>query len=99
VTGHGLSDAYRDAELLATALGHALRGELDEGAALAGYQRQRDRALRHVFELTVALARYPQVPEFVALQKKLARALDAEAAHLAARPPLLTGDDIRLATA
>jgi 2-polyprenyl-6-methoxyphenol hydroxylase-like FAD-dependent oxidoreductase len=99
VTGHGLSDAYRDAELLATAIGHALRGELDEGAALAGYQRQRDRALRHVFELTVALARYPQVPEFVALQKKLARALDAEAAHLAARPPLLTGDDIRLATA
>jgi len=98
VTGHGLSDAYRDAELLATALHQALRGDLDPDAALAGYQRQRDRALREVFDLTVALAGYPPVPDFVVLQKKVARALDAEAAELAARPSL-SPDEHLLTTA
>ena len=82
VTGHGLSDAYRDAELLADALHEALLG-VDPDAALAGYQRRRDRALREVFELTIALAQYPGVQEFVVLQKQLARALDAEATELA----------------
>ena len=98
VTGHGLSDAYRDAELLATALHQALRGEVDPDTALAGYQRQRDSALRAVFELTVALAGYPPPAEFVALQKTLARALDAEAAELAARSPMVP-DEHQLATA
>jgi flavin-dependent dehydrogenase len=97
VTGHGLSDAYRDAELLATALHRALRGETDPDFALADYQHRRDRALREVFDLTVALVGYPPVPEFVALQKRLARALDAEAIELAARPPLFPGDERRLA--
>src|SRR5690242_6007592 len=82
VTGHGLSDAYRDAELLALALHRTLRGEAGEGEALSDYHRRRDRALREVFELTCALAGYPPVPEFVALQRQLSRALDAEAAQL-----------------
>lgn len=99
VTGHGLSDAYRDAELLATGLHLALGGDVDPDAALAGYQCRRDRALRSVFELTVALAEYPPVAEFVVLQKRLARALDAEATELAARPPLVLGDEHQLATA
>jgi 2-polyprenyl-6-methoxyphenol hydroxylase-like FAD-dependent oxidoreductase len=99
LTGHGLSDAYRDAELLATALDEALSDDLDPDIALAGYQRQRDRALRSVFDLTVALAGYPPVAEFVVLQKKLARALDAEASELAARPPLFPNHEYQLATA
>jgi 2-polyprenyl-6-methoxyphenol hydroxylase-like FAD-dependent oxidoreductase len=86
VTGHGLSDAYRDAELLAVALDQAVRGDTDESTALAGYQRRRDRALREVFELTCALAAYPPVPEFVDLQRQLSRAIDTEAAEVAARP-------------
>ncbi len=86
VTGHGISDAFRDAELLALALDAALRGELYETAALAGYQRQRDEALREIFEITCALASYPPVAEFVALQKRLSRAIEADAAALAARP-------------
>lgn len=99
LTGHGLSDAYRDADLLATAVHHALRGALHPDAALAGYQRQRDSALRRVFELTVALAAYPPLPEFVRLQKQLARALDTEACELADRPPLIPDDEQELATA
>jgi 2-polyprenyl-6-methoxyphenol hydroxylase-like FAD-dependent oxidoreductase len=98
VTGHGLSDAYRDAELLAAALDRALRGDVHEAAALAGYQFRRDRALREVFDLTCAMAAYPAVPEFVARQKQLSRALDAEAAALAARLPA-TPDDERLLAA
>jgi 2-polyprenyl-6-methoxyphenol hydroxylase-like FAD-dependent oxidoreductase len=97
VTGHGLSDAYRDAELLATALHQTLRGDVDPDTALAGYQRRRDHALREVFDLTVALAAYPPVTEFVALQKELGRALDAEAAELASRPPLYPGSEHQLA--
>jgi flavin-dependent dehydrogenase len=85
VTGHGLSDAYRDADLLTVAVHQALRGDTDEPTALAGYQHRRDRALREVFELTCALAEYPPVPKFVELQKRLSRAIDVEAAELAAR--------------
>jgi flavin-dependent dehydrogenase len=85
VTGHGITDAYRDAELLAVALHETLCGDADEGSALAGYQYRRDRALRDVFDLTCAMAGYPPVAEFVALQKRLARAIDAEATEVAAR--------------
>jgi 2-polyprenyl-6-methoxyphenol hydroxylase-like FAD-dependent oxidoreductase len=83
VTGHGISDAYRDAHLLATALDEVLRGGADERTALAGYEHRRDRALREVFELTLALAAYPAVPEFVDLQKRLSRAIDVAATDLA----------------
>jgi flavin-dependent dehydrogenase len=86
VTGHGLSDAYRDAELLAVALDGVLRGDTDESTALAHYQHQRDRALRDVFDITCALASYPATTEFVDLQKRLSQAIDAEALAAAARP-------------
>jgi flavin-dependent dehydrogenase len=84
VTGHGLSDAYRDAELLADALDEALRYGARAAAALAEYERRRDAALRDIFELTCALASYPPVPEFVELQKRLSVAIDVEAAQLGA---------------
>jgi hypothetical protein len=81
-----LSTAWATSELLAVALDRALRGEIDDTTALAGYQRQRHEALREIFAITAALAHYPPVAEFVALQKRLSRAIDAEAATLAARP-------------
>jgi flavin-dependent dehydrogenase len=84
VTGHGLSDAYRDAELLAAALDRALRGDTEESTALAAYQQRRDEALRDIFDLTCALASYPPTPEFVELQKQLSVAIDLEAAAVAA---------------
>jgi flavin-dependent dehydrogenase len=99
ITGHGLSDAYRDAELLSVALDRALRAETDERTALAAYQRQRDQALREVFELTCALVAYPPVPDFVALQKQLSQALDAEASALAGRPPLSSDAERELVSA
>ena len=91
ITGHGLSDAYRDADLLALAVHRTLTGETDSATALAEYQERRDRALRAVFEITYAMADYPPVPEFVELQKRLSQALDIEAIDLAA----LTGREDR----
>jgi flavin-dependent dehydrogenase len=86
VTGHGISDAYRDAEILAVALDRALRGEADEATALSTYEHQRDQALSDIFDITCAMASYPAVEEFVELQRRLAHAIDAEAADAAARP-------------
>jgi flavin-dependent dehydrogenase len=82
ITAHGISDAFRDAELLAAALDQALRGGAEE-AALAAYQQQRDQALREIFEITCRLAAYPAVPAFIELQKQLSAAIDSEAAALA----------------
>jgi flavin-dependent dehydrogenase len=86
VTAYGISDAFHHAELLATALDQVLDADGEEAAALAGYQQQRDQALREIFELTCALAAYPPVPRFVELQKQLGAAIDRQAAALAARP-------------
>jgi flavin-dependent dehydrogenase len=86
VTGHGISDAFRDAEFLAVAVDRALREEADDAIALAEYQRQRDLALREIFDITCAMAAYPPVPEFVELTRLLGRAVDTEAAALAAQP-------------
>jgi len=87
VTGYGISDAFRDAELLAVALDQAHgAGKSEETAALACYQEQRDQALREVFEITCRLGAYPPVPAFIELQKQLSAAIDNEAAALAARP-------------
>jgi flavin-dependent dehydrogenase len=85
VTAYGISDAFRDAELLAIALDQALGAEAEE-TALAAYQQQRDQALREIFEITCRLAAYPPVPTFIELQKQLGAAIDREAAVLAARP-------------
>jgi 2-polyprenyl-6-methoxyphenol hydroxylase-like FAD-dependent oxidoreductase len=86
ITAYGISDAFRDAELLAAALDQALDGDGDETTALAAYQQQRDQALREIFEITCRLAAYPPVPTFIELQKQLSAAIDKEAAALASRP-------------
>jgi flavin-dependent dehydrogenase len=86
VTGYGISDAFRDAELLAVALDQALVVGDEETTALARYQRQRDQAIREIFELTWRLAAYPPVPRFIGLQQQLSAAIDKQAAALAARP-------------
>ena len=96
VTAHGISDAFRDAELLAVAVDQALGAGAEETAALALYQRQRDQALREIFEITCRLAAYPAVPAFIKLQKQLSAAIDSEAAALASWP--VPGDRL-LATA
>ena len=86
ITGHGISDAFRDAELLATALDLVLCGDADERPALSGYHSTRDEQLREIFEITCELTTYPSPDRFMELQKQLGVAVDTQAAILAALP-------------
>jgi 2-polyprenyl-6-methoxyphenol hydroxylase-like FAD-dependent oxidoreductase len=56
ITGQGIGDAFRDAELLADAIAAGLAGGRP-GRALAGYRRQRDRAALPMYRFTRQLAR------------------------------------------
>jgi len=86
ITAHGISDAFRDAELLAGALDQALSAGVEGITALALYQQQRDQALREIFEITCRLAAFPPVPAFIEFQKQLSAANDKEATALASWP-------------
>jgi flavin-dependent dehydrogenase len=86
ITGHGITDAFRDAELLAEALHASLESPVSEQAALRAYQRERDAALGEVFGLTRELCAFPPLQRFVELQIELSEALDREARQLASRP-------------
>lgn len=87
ITGHGISDAFRDSELLAGAVDAALRGG-DEAGLLAAYERERAAMAQPIFDLTCAMAEYPDLDRFRILQMRLSNAIEAEAAALAARQPL-----------
>lgn len=88
ITGHGITDAFRDAELLATAIGHSLDDPTAERAAMTSYQRMRDVMAREIFELTRALTAFPPPNRFVELQLQLSDALEREADELASFPRL-----------
>jgi flavin-dependent dehydrogenase len=88
ITGHGITDAFRDAELLAEAIAATVLGDVPEHVAMAAYERERNRALAEIFDVTCRLSQFPPVDQFVELQKSLSSLVDAEATWLAARPPL-----------
>lgn len=88
ITGHGITDAFRDAEVLARRLGDILRGDAPEDFSLAAYADERYRALLPVFDVTCRLCEFPPLEEFVALQKRLSSLLDTEAVWLAAQPTI-----------
>ena len=56
ITAHGMTDALRDAELLALAILEGASGLRPEQQALAGYQRLRDRLSRRLFAATEEIA-------------------------------------------
>jgi flavin-dependent dehydrogenase len=56
VTAQGITDAFRDAELIASALDDAFTGHRTQDDALAGYERTRDGSTRAMFDLTCQLA-------------------------------------------
>lgn len=87
ITGHGISDAFRDAELLARALDRSLRGG-NTAAELAGYWRRRDEMATPIFDLTCAMAKQPPAEVFIAHQRALSKAIEAEARELASWPSM-----------
>jgi 2-polyprenyl-6-methoxyphenol hydroxylase-like FAD-dependent oxidoreductase len=86
ITGHGMTDAFRDAELLARAIGDVVAGRRTEAQALDGYASERLDALRPIFEITCRLVQAPPPDEFTVLQKALSDCIEREALALAALP-------------
>jgi flavin-dependent dehydrogenase len=72
ITGHGITNAFRDSELLSDAISAALRGETEMQAALGEFHARRDAAGRPMFELTCQIASPgPPPPELLALLQAL----------------------------
>jgi 2-polyprenyl-6-methoxyphenol hydroxylase-like FAD-dependent oxidoreductase len=67
ITAQGIADALRDAELLADAVAAGFGGIRPLDRALAGYQRERDRAALPMYRFTTGLAAFrpPAVQEEV----------------------------------
>ena len=63
ITALGISDAFRDAELCATALDEALAGARPFEEAMADYQSERDRRSLPFYELTTQLAPLEPLPD------------------------------------
>jgi 2-polyprenyl-6-methoxyphenol hydroxylase-like FAD-dependent oxidoreductase len=62
VTAQGISDAFRDAEAMASTLDDVFAGRAEFDAALAEYQRARDAAALPMFELTSQFASLEEPP-------------------------------------
>jgi len=56
ITAQGITDAFRDAELLAEAIDEGFGGRQPFEAALAGYERERNRAVRAMYWFTCHFA-------------------------------------------
>ena len=56
ITAQGISDAFRDAELCATALDNTFAGRTTFEAAMAAYQQARDDQVLPIYEFTTQLA-------------------------------------------
>jgi 2-polyprenyl-6-methoxyphenol hydroxylase-like FAD-dependent oxidoreductase len=88
VTGAGIADALRDAELLADAVAAGLNGGPPLDTMLAGYQAARDAAALPMYEMTTDLASFaPPRPE----QEMLLRALEGDQREIDRFLSVLTG--------
>jgi 2-polyprenyl-6-methoxyphenol hydroxylase-like FAD-dependent oxidoreductase len=68
ITAQGITDAFRDAELCATALDETFSGLCSFGSAMGRYQRTRDQHVLPMYEFTTQLATLePPPPELARL--------------------------------
>jgi flavin-dependent dehydrogenase len=83
LTAHGISDALRDAELLARAL------LSDSQAGIAAYEQQRDALNEPLFDVTERIASFEwSLAELPLLHRELNRAMSAQSDAIAALDPL-----------
>jgi flavin-dependent dehydrogenase len=83
VTAHGISDALRDAELLARAIVSSAITKVPEPIALAGYQATRNRLTERFFTTTEAIASFDwDLPRIAELLVELSQAMNDEVAWL-----------------
>jgi flavin-dependent dehydrogenase len=68
ITAEGITDAFRDSELLADAIDDTFAGRLSTEDALAGYERKRNEAVMPLYQMTCDLAKLePPPPEMLSL--------------------------------
>jgi len=92
LTTHGMTDALRDAELLADEILEMLSGVLPEAVALARYQATRGRLSSGLFDATEAVASYDWDLEQVrALLRQVSSAMSDEVDHLQSLPDRRVG--------
>ena len=83
ITPHGITDALRDAELLADAVIDNLSGDADPAEPLAGYQTTRDQLSLPLFTATNAIAGYAwDATQVTALLRQASAAMAAEVAAI-----------------
>jgi flavin-dependent dehydrogenase len=91
LTTHGITDALRDAELLADAVLESLAGGAPQAVALARYQATRDRLSRRLFDTTEAVASFDwTLNEVRGLLRQVSAAMTDEVDHLNALPERCT---------
>ena len=87
ITAHGMTDALRDAELLANAVVEAASGARPEPHALADYQRQRDALSARLFAATEAITAYDwDMTDIRRLLREVSSAMTDEVEALEALP-------------
>jgi flavin-dependent dehydrogenase len=82
ITTHGMTDALRDAELLADAVLAVLSGS-EESSVMAEYERTRDRLSCEMFDVTEAVAAYDwELDRVRHLLREVSSAMGDEVDHL-----------------
>jgi flavin-dependent dehydrogenase len=88
ITTHGMTDALRDAELLADALLATWAGEQPEAIALSGYQARRDTLSSQLFDVSDRIAGYGWgSTEIQQLLREVSSAMSDEVGLLQSLPP------------
>ena len=83
ITTHGMTDALRDAQLLADAVVAATSGQTHERVAMARYQSTRDRLSQRLLEATEAVAAYDwDTPTIQRLLREVSASMSDELDHL-----------------
>jgi 2-polyprenyl-6-methoxyphenol hydroxylase-like FAD-dependent oxidoreductase len=87
ITAHGMTDALRDAELLADAILATEAGHRPEEDALSSYQRRRDGLSAHLFDVTHEIATYDwDMTRIRRLLREVSAAMTDEVEHLEGLP-------------
>jgi flavin-dependent dehydrogenase len=90
ITTHGLTDALRDAEILAEAV-LAMAADVRPDVALAQYQEARDRLSHSLVEVTESVCRYDWDADLIrALLRRVSAAMSDEMDYLSARAQPVT---------
>ena len=95
ISAHGMTDALRDAELLADAVLSGWSGDVSEADALAGYQARRDALSVRLFHATDLIASYDwDNRQIQQLGREVSSAMSDEVELLQALPDRRIGADI-----